>query len=162
MQKFVILIYTLSLSTVPYCQIGFIRSQILATDTEVTKYLDSLSSLKPNRIYFIRDSESDDGSKFLNMSFDTSDEAFFSCSSLQFGFTEVDGVNFCTSQLVMGTVKYSQANLAYIRKNFKYVSQRMWTKMYKKDIPIVIEVTFDREAGNDGVYMIMYQARQSK
>ena len=159
MKNCLILVTLLCVTNFCFSQIKFIKSLILLTNSEASAYLDSLTGLKKDRYYSVRKDTTQNGDQTLSVSFHPSDEKFYTCTSILLGFTESNGINFCTFQLLMGTVKYSASNLSYIKKNFKYISQGHWTKHYKKDIPIIIDVTFDREADKNGVYSIIYQAK---
>ena len=159
MKNSLILVTLLCVSSFCFSQMKFIKSLILLTDSEASAYLDSITGLKKDRYYSVRKDTTSDGNPFLSVSFHPADEKFYTCTSIQLGFTESNGIKFCTFQLLMGSVKHSASNLSYIKKNFEYISKGHWTKSYKKDIPIIIDVTFDREADQNGVYSIIYQAK---
>lgn len=162
MKNSFVLAVLLCVSSFSFSQMKSIKSLILLTEAEATAYLDSLTNLKKDRFYSIRKDTAPNGNLHLSVSFDLSDEKFYTCTSIGLGFTESNGINYCTIQMLMGTVKYSVSNLSYIKKNFKYISKGHWTKTYKKDIPIIIDVTFDGENDQNGVYSIIYQAKSVK
>jgi hypothetical protein len=96
------------------------------TDSTITKYFDSLLSLKTNPYYKIEKGTTEKGDLDLAVKFSTDDESFYKCIGITATFQRVNGKEYCHAQTIYGQVADAQFYLSYIKDNFTYVSENIW------------------------------------
>lgn len=158
MKKLLALI-AIAASLPAYSQIDHIKIVLGQTDKQVTNYSDSLFSLKSNPYYKVDRSVTDYGDLMLITDFALADEAYYQCLTMITVFDRVQGVEYCVKQVIDGSVKYAQSNLAYIKDNFKFVSDGKWEKPFAGDFNAKIVATFKRDDTNPKypTYVITYE-----
>ena len=102
MKKSFLLIPLLFTFFVSFSQFSHVELLVGLTETEATKYLDSLNHLKSNPYYKVERDISPDGYLLLKSSFSLADEYFYKCSSIFLWFTRVKGVEYCMRQIILG------------------------------------------------------------
>ena len=90
------------------------------------------------------------------------DQDFYTCTSLMARFQRVDGVEVCIKQAITGSKRFAQQHLAFIKDNFKFVSNGQWERPYGNDIPLKVIATFEKEDGEDPGFFITYETEPSK
>jgi hypothetical protein len=159
----------LSIILVLCCEYGFsqiknINLVIGKNVLYVTKYFDSLNSLKTNPTYKIKKDVSAYGDLTLTIEFSISDQQFYNCIGVTAGFQRSpSGVEICTNEFVWGSTEYADANMAYVKDNFKFVSNNIWEKpLYGDTRNLKIKAKFDRIEGNYPSFMISYFLKEEK
>lgn len=162
MNKIVTFTLFLFFSYKSFSQIGHIEVLVGKTESEVTKYFDSLNNLKRNPYYKIAKSVTDDGNLVFTNSFSLSDEIYYNCTGIIAKFQRNAGQEYCAEQYILGGVKFAQANLSFIKDNFTFVSVNRWEKKYADDVPFKMVVTFERKDGDFPSFVICYYLENAK
>jgi hypothetical protein len=116
----------LLLSKVCLGQIDKISILVGKDEATITKYFDSLNSLRPNVYFKIKRSTTDDGNLDLSVEFALDDQVYFKCLNLTATFQRVRGTEYCTSQSIFGEIEYANFYLSFIKDNFTRVSDGIW------------------------------------
>jgi hypothetical protein len=124
--KVIGIIIMLLLSKVCIGQIDKVSILVGKDEATITKYFDSLNSLRPNAYFKIKRSTTDDGDLDLSVDFALSDQAYFKCLNLAVTFQRVNGKEYCISQGISGEIEYANFYLSFIKDNFTRVSDGIW------------------------------------
>lgn len=142
-----------------FSQLKYFPILIGKTEAEVTTYLDSLNKLIYNPYYKIERGISEYGDLTLKCEYALADEEYYKCITVIAIFmrTKSSG-EICSQQIISGMDKNAQANISYIKDNFKFVSTNTWEKKFRDDMDFMLRAYFELiKGGNHYFYKITYQ-----
>ncbi len=128
-----------------------------STEGSVINYLDSLNGLRPAPGYKIERAITKSGNLQLSTSYSLADQDFYKCLNLVFVFTRIDGMEFCSQQVLSGHPKKAESNLNFVKDNFTLVAPNTWEKPYRPGYKL--QATFGLvEAKEEKYYYLNYAA----
>jgi hypothetical protein len=153
--KKIVFVCFLFLSSKAHSQIDHVAILVGKTDKEVSAYMDSLNSLKPNRYYKIQTDLAKDGDKMLTADYGLADEPYLKCHSIIVRFKRIDGLEICVLQGILGKAEYGVDNINYIKDNFKEMDTGIWQTTIRigtVDIKVKASLEVDKDS-----YSITYR-----
>ncbi len=138
-------------------QIEHLEILIPKEENYVSKYIDSLFSLKSNRNYKIEKDVTKKGELIYKVSFSLLDEDFYKCRSIFFVFERTNGVEYCFRQFIFGSSEFAQYHLNYIKDNFKSLSNGLWETSISNDDSIKLSAKFERT--EDNLFNVTYEVK---
>lgn len=156
MRKQIFVILPLFFFIKGFSQIDNMRIFLGSNDVQVSNYFDSLNSLKPNPAYKIEKGLTADGDLTLKVDFSIYDEQFYKCLAIWAIFQRVNGTEYCSKQLILGSSEYAEYNLAFIKDNFKRVSDNSW-EYIPENTNYKYVATLEVKSGDYPSYSILYR-----
>ncbi|WP_121353168.1 hypothetical protein [Flavisolibacter nicotianae] len=148
----------LLITTNAFSQIDHIKVLIGRPESAIREYFDSLNHLKSNPAYRIDRDVAENGDLMLSVSFSLKDEDFYTCIGIAVVFIRISGgEEICRTQVVHGSSKNAQPNLAYIKDNYKYIKENYWERAIAPGAKIGAEFKSEM-VNNHSSYTIAYWA----
>jgi hypothetical protein len=148
----------LLITATAFSQINHIKVLIGKPEQVIRDYFDSLNKLKSNPAYKIERDATDEGGLILTTNFSLGDEDYYTCLSIATVFTRLaDGREICTTQLLFGSSKNAQPNMAYIKDNYKLIKENYWERTITPKVKIGAEFKLNT-VENVSTYTIIYSA----
>ncbi len=138
-------------------QVDHVSVLIGKTDTDVSNYLDSLNNTHPSSYYKIKRSTSSDGNLTFQVDSYLGDETYWHFYAIIIFFKRINGIEICTTQMIMGSLEFAQYNLSYVKDNFHFVSENVWEKPWVLLPQFKILAKFIRRDGAYPGFTISYE-----
>jgi len=92
----------------------------------------------------------------LSADFGLMDEYFFKCLNITCIFQRTDKKEYCTDQMIYGSIQYANHYLSFIKDNFKFIKENTWEMNYY-DTQLKVEANYIKQ---ENKFVVIFRLKE--